>query len=131
MSFLNFTKYPPSLIYLLFFIGFAMVLLSLFDKPLSKYVEPFKVFGQVPFFFYILHIPILHLGGVFLALFMFNDAGWLLQTPIGPNPPSYSYGFELLPTYIAWIVVVVGLYCPSRWFAGLKATRKDWWLSYF
>jgi len=131
MSFLNFTKYPPSLIYLLFFIGLAMILMSLLDKPLGKWSEPLRVFGQVPFFFYILHIPILHLGGIVLALVVFNDAGWLMQTPIGPNPSEYSYGFLLLPTYIAWITVVIALYYPSRWFAGLKARRKDWWLSYF
>ena len=131
MSFLDFTKYPPSLVYTLFFIGFAMILMSLLDKPLGKWSEPFRNFGQVPFFFYILHIPILHLAGIALALLVFNDANWLMQTPIGPNPPSYSYGFELLPTYLAWIAVTILLYYPSRWFAGLKARRKDWWLSYF
>ena len=131
MSFLDFTKYPPSLIYLLFFIGVAMVLMSLLDRPLGKWAEPLRNFGQVPFFFYILHIPILHLGGVILALIVFNDAGWLMQTPIGPNPPEYSYSSELLPTYIAWIAVTLLLYYPSKWFAGLKARRKDWWLSYF
>ncbi len=131
MSFLNFTKYPPSLIFLLFFIGFAMILMSLLDRPLGRWSEPFRNFGQVPFFFYILHIPILHLGGIILALIVFNDAAWLMQTPIGPNPPEYSYGYELLPTYIAWIAVVIALYYPSKWFAGLKSRRKDWWLSYF
>jgi uncharacterized membrane protein len=131
MSFLDFTKYPPSLIFLLFLIGFAMILMSIFDKPLGSWSKPFKNFGQVPFFFYILHIPILHTGGIILALLVFNDTTWLTQTPIGPSPEGYSYGFDLLPTYIAWIAVVVMLYLPSKWFAGLKARRKDWWLSYF
>ena len=131
MSFLNFTKYPPSMIYLLFLIGCAMMLMSLLDRPLGKWANPLKTFGQVPFFFYILHIPLLHLGGVILALIVFHDATWLLQAPIGASPEGYSYGHDLLPTYMAWISAVIILYYPSRWFAGLKSSRKDWWLSYF
>ncbi|QOP46069.1 DUF1624 domain-containing protein [Sulfurimonas paralvinellae] len=131
MSFLNFTKYPPSLIYILFLLGSAMMLMGLLDRPLGRWSEPLKVFGQVPFFFYILHIPLLHLGGIALALYVFNDASWLFQAPLGETPSGYSYGYELLPTYLAWISAVVILYYPSRWFAGLKASRKDWWISYF
>jgi uncharacterized membrane protein len=132
MSFLNFTKYPPSMIYLLFLIGCAMIIMGMLDRPLGRWANPLKTFGQVPFFFYILHIPILHAAGVALALYTFGDASWLLQAPLGENPKGYSYGgYELLPTYVAWISVVVILYFPSRWFANLKATRKDWWLSYF
>ncbi|MEA3522335.1 MAG: hypothetical protein U9R50_05125, partial [Campylobacterota bacterium] len=77
------------------------------------------------------HIPLLHVGGILLALYTFNDASWLMQTPIGPSPEGYHYTYELLPTYVAWICVVVLLYLPCKWFAGLKARRKDWWLSYF
>jgi uncharacterized membrane protein len=131
MSFLNFTKYPPSLIYLLFLIGWAMIIMALLDRPLGKWANPLKVFGQVPFFFYILHIPLLHLGGVCLAILTFNDASWLLQAPLGVTPAGYTYGYELLPTYLAWISCIVVLYYPSRWFATLKSTRRDWWLSYF
>jgi uncharacterized membrane protein len=131
MSFLNFTKYPPSLLYLLFLLGASMILMGTLDRPLGKWSYPLRDFGRVPFFFYILHIPILHVGGILLALYTFNDASWLMQTPIGPSPEGYHYTYELLPTYMAWIGVIVLLYWPCKWFAGLKARRKDWWLSYF
>ena len=130
ISFLNFTKYPASLIFLSLFLGIAMILMSLLDRELGKWSHPLRDVGQVPFFFYILHIPILHVAGVGLALYTFGDASWLFRAELAPTPQGYSYGFELLPTYVAWIGVVVVLYYPSRWFAGLKARRKDWWLSY-
>jgi uncharacterized membrane protein len=131
MSFLNVTKYPPSLLYLFFMLGIAMLMMGLFDRKLASWSKPFEVFGRVPFFFYILHIPLLHIFGIILALYTFNDASWLMQTPVGPAPKDYSYTYELLPTYLAWIAAVVLLYKPSKWFANIKANRKDWWLSYF
>ena len=130
ISFLNFTKYPASLIFLSLFLGVAMILMSLLDRELGKWSHPLRDVGQVPFFFYILHIPILHIAGIALALFTFGDASWLFRAELAPTPQGYSYGFELLPTYVAWVGVVVLLYYPSRWFAQLKARRKDWWLSY-
>ncbi len=130
MSFFNFTKYPPSLIYLSVLIGMAMILMNFFDRDLGKWSHPLKDFGQAPFFFYILHIPILHIGGIILALSFFGEAHWLFGAPLLESPEGLSYGSELIPTYIAWILVVILLYYPSRWFAGLKKRRKDWWLSY-
>jgi len=131
MSFLNITKYPPSLLYLFFMLGIAMILMNLFDRKLGSWSKPLEIFGRVPFFFYILHIPLLHIFGIILAMITFGNADWLMQTPVGPNPPEYSYTYELLPTYAAWALVIVLLYYPSKWFANLKTTRKDWWLSYF
>jgi len=130
MSFLNFTKYPPSLIYLSILLGSAMILMALFDRDLGKWSDPLRDFGQVPFFFYVLHIPMLHLGGITLAFFVFGDAHWLFGAPLSHSPETLSYGSELLPTYIAWITVTLLLYYPSKWFATLKRNRKDWWLSY-
>jgi len=129
ISFLNFTKYPPSLIFLSVFLGIAMILMSLLDRKLGNWSHLFRDVGQVPFFFYILHIPILHIAGIGLALLSFGDASWLFKAILS-SPQGYSYRYELLPTYLAWIGVVVLLYFPSRWFAKFKAKRKDWWLSY-
>jgi hypothetical protein len=63
-------------------------------------------------------------------LVVFNDASWLFGSPLPKSPQGLSYGFELLPTYIAWITVVIILYFPSKWFAEFKTRRKDWWISY-
>ena len=108
----------------------AMILMSIFDRDLGRWSHPLRDFGQAPFFFYIIHIPVLHFGGILLALIVFGDAQWLYGAPLGHSPEGYSYGSELIPTYVAWIVVVVALYYPSKWFADVKKRRKDWWLSY-
>jgi hypothetical protein len=97
---------------------------------MGKLTQPLNNFGQAPFFFYILHIPLLHLGGIVLALAVFGDAHWLFGAPISNSPEEYSYGSQLLPTYLAWITVVIVMYYPTKWFAQLKTRRKDWWLSY-
>ena len=132
MSFLNVTKYPPSLIYLSFMLGFAMLLMYWFDKPMGKYAYQLQVFGRVPFFFYILHIPLLHLIGVLVAYFNFGNADWLFNTPVREGPHNWAqYQFKLLPTYLAWIFTLWILYYPSKWFGELKIRRNDWWLSYF
>jgi len=74
ISFLNVTKYPPSLIYLCFILGLAMLLMYAFDRPLGKISNILQVYGKVPFFFYILHIPILHIFGVIVAYYHFGNA---------------------------------------------------------
>ncbi len=129
ISFLNFTKYPPSLIFLSFFIGIGLLLMYAFDRKLGRWTLPLRYFGQVPFFFYILHIPLLHLGAIVMALLVFNDASWLFSAKIGYSG-EYSYGSDLLAIYSGWIITVAMLYYPSKKFAEFKAKRKDWWLSY-
>jgi uncharacterized membrane protein len=103
----------------------------LFDRKLGRWAEPLRDFGQAPFFFYILHIPFLHILAIIFSYFMFGQADWLFGAPLGKNPEVLNHlSSELLPTYMGWIFVIVALYFPTRWFAHLKLRRKDWWLSY-
>jgi uncharacterized membrane protein len=127
MSFLNCEKYPPSLLYLLATLGPAIALLALLDKPAGALASKIRVFGRVPFFYYVLHIPLIHA--------MSLGAGYLMYGPAifswGPrNPPPNDAGLGLPGVYLAWLLSVAILYFPCRWFAGLKARRKDAWLSY-
>jgi hypothetical protein len=41
-----------------------------------------------------------------------------------------GFGYPLRLTYVVWIAIVVLLYPLCRWFAGFKARRRGWWLSY-
>jgi uncharacterized membrane protein len=131
LSFLNCTKYPASLLYLLMTLGPALVALATFDRPLGPVGRRIVVFGRVPFFFYLLHIPLIHGSAVLCDWLRF---GW---SPLANNGPWFrpddipaNYGVSLPMVYLVWVVVVLILYPPCRWFARLKSRRGDWWLSY-
>ncbi len=127
LSFLDCTKYPPSLLYALMTIGPGIVFISLADRPMGKLTQPFITFGRVPMFYYLLHAPLIHLLAVAIA--------WPnIQAPLGSflgTPHKEGYGYGLGVVYLLWILVVLLLYPPCRWFADLKRRRKDAWLSYF
>jgi len=126
LSFLNVTKYPPSLLFLLMTLGPAMLALWWFERPVRNAVaRALTTFGRVPLFFYILQWYTAHLIGVGLHL----AAGKPLPGPIGGPPPA-NFGFGLGVTYTAWIAGTLILYPLCRWFAGVKARRRQWWLSY-
>jgi uncharacterized membrane protein len=124
MSFLNCEKYPPSLDYLLMTLGPIFVLLGLLESwtPPAWIARPFDVFGRVPLFFYVGHLYLVSLGGMFLAY-----ARW---GPLAMDPDGHdgNPGLPLWGLYLTWIVVLAILYPACRWFAGLKERRgKDWW----
>jgi uncharacterized membrane protein len=125
-SFLNCEKYPPSLSFLLMTLGPALTALAIFDRSPGPIGRWFAVFGRVPLFFYLLHAPLLRL---LAGVAMFPRYGWGVVTLDLMNPPS-DFGFSLPIVYAAWIGVVLTLYFPCRWYAGVKQRRRDWWLSY-
>ena len=90
------------------------------------------VFGRVPLFFYLLHIPLIHALAVVVSKVRLGEVSpWLFANhPMGnpPAPDGYTWSLGLL--YAVWAVAIVLLYFACRWFADLKARRKDWWLSY-
>ena len=127
MSFLNVTKYPPSLLYLLMTLGPAIVLLAVLERASGPVARFFLVFGRVPLFYYLLHVYLIHI----LAML----AGWMsgrdpraLTGLFATFPRDHGWGLPVV--YLVWAYVVVALYPVCRWFAGVKARRRDWWLSY-
>lgn len=90
------------------------------------------VFGRVPMYYYLLHIPLIHLLALGVSQVRLGLVHpWLFANhPMGnPEPPEgYTWGLGLL--YAVWLLAVALLYLPCRWFGNLKARRKDWWLSY-
>jgi len=133
LSFLNCTKYPASLSYLLMTLGPAILMIGIVDRPLGAWASPVVTFGRVPMFFYILHIPLIH-GGV--ALLDYVRFGWSPLATHGPwelDPKltPESYGVSLPAVYLIWIAVVLLLYPPCRWFANVKRRNRANWLTYF
>jgi uncharacterized membrane protein len=128
--FLDVEKYPPSLQFLLMTLGPSFLLLAAFDQDrVPRGMGPLLTFGRVPMFFYVLHLYVIHLLAVIVAALHGEPVGWLFHGAIfGDNPPGYGYNLPFV--YLMWIVAVASLYFPCRWFAHLKQTRHDWWLSY-
>ena len=128
-SFLNCEKYPPSLSFLLMTIGPAIVLLALLPQRLGVLGRALVVFGRVPLFYYILHFLLIHGLAVVLARQKYGkNPEWLFHGS-GVRPPP-DYGYDLPLVYLVWLGVVVTLYPLCRWYADVKAQRRDWWLSY-
>jgi uncharacterized membrane protein len=119
LSFLNCEKYPPSLLYLMMTLGPALMLLASFEHARGAFAQVLAVFGQVPFFFYVVHIYLIHALAVATG---FTMTGMLVATP--------EIGFGLAGVYLVWLLVLILLYPLCRWFAGLKTRRSEWWWSY-
>ena len=128
LSFLNCAKYPPSLLYLMMTLGPALILLALFERAHGRLAGWITVFGRVPFFFYVLHIYLIHALAVALAWAAFRDAGWLFGT-FPPQKPA-AWGLSLPGVYAVWLLVLLTLHPLCRWFAALKQRRREWWWSY-
>ncbi len=134
LSFLNTTKYPPSLLFLLMTLGPALLFLWAVDAKTPRWLQPALTIGKVPMFYYLLHIPLIHLIAIAVCYARYGQVHWMFESPtIGQFPftPPPGWGFSLPIIYLVWACVVLMLYPLCRWFAGLKQRRNDAWLSYF
>jgi uncharacterized membrane protein len=134
LSFLNTTKYPPSLLFLLMTLGPALLFLWAVDAKTPRWLRPALTIGKVPMFYYLLHIPLIHLIAIAVCYARYGQVHWMFESPtIGQFPftPPPGWGFSLPIIYLVWACVVLMLYPLCRWFAGLKQRRNDAWLSYF
>jgi uncharacterized membrane protein len=132
MSILDVDKYPPSLLYLLITLGGTFLFLANAEKLKGKLVNFFCVFGRVPFFYYIIHIYLIHLIALFAA--EFTGFGWqamILPKFVSRVEALKGYGFNLITVYVIWIAVILLLYPLCKKFDRYKQTHKEkWWLSY-
>ena len=132
MSFLAVTKYPPSLTFLLMTLGPSFLLLANAENLRGWIVNFFSTFGRVPFFYYIIHLYLIHfLAGIVARL---TGYGWhmmVLPDWVTDVPLLKGYGFRLWGVYFIWIIVIGLLYPLCRWFDAYKLNHKEkWWLSY-
>ena len=127
-SFVNVTKYPPSLLFNCLFLGVALLLLSVAENATSQPSQWLRTYGQVPFFYYLLHLGLI-CGGA-----------WLWTRATFGKPVNFSfisvqewpatYQSSLLRAYVVWLAVVLVLYAPCRWYQRYKQQHTNWWLSY-
>ena len=129
--FLATTKYPASLLFLLMTLGPTIALVPLLDKARGRVADTLALFGRVPLFFYLVHIPLIHLLAVAVSVVTTGQiAPWLFANhPItGPAPADYVWSLGRL--YLVWAIAVAILYALCRWYAGVKARSRSALLSY-
>jgi uncharacterized membrane protein len=130
LSFLNVNKYPPSLLFVCLTIGVAMFLLVILEPVQNWFTRVMSVYGRVPFFYYVVHIYLIHL----LTVIAFFASGYGRDQIIDPNSFFFfrplKFGYSLWGVYAVWIFVVLVLYPVCRWYNRYKQTHSYWWLSY-
>jgi uncharacterized membrane protein len=132
LAFLNTSKYPASFLFLLMTLGPTIALLPLVEGAKGWLAGVLETFGRVPLFYYMLHIPLIHLAAIAVSLIRTGAVTpWLFANhPLNPGQAPAGYQWSLPVLYLVWAVVVVILYFPCRWYAALKARNKSTWLSY-
>jgi uncharacterized membrane protein len=129
-SFLNVSKYPPSLQYYGMTLGLTIMLLSQLENVRNKFARLMMVYGNVPFFYYVIHFYLIH----FILVIVFFASGYGVKDIVNPQIPFLFHppdlGFNLGVVYLIWIGVLAILYKPCIWFQKYKAQHTQWWLRY-
>lgn len=129
-SFMNVTKYPPSLMYASITLGPALIVLALLEGVQNRVTEFARVFGRVPFFYYVIHFYLIHM----LTVIAFYASGLGEKDIIDPNSffrwRPVNFGFDLWVVYAVWIGIILLLYPLCKRYNQYKSTHKQWWLSY-
>ena len=113
-------------------IGPGLLVLALIENTRNRFTNIMNVFGRVPFFYYLLHIYVIHL----LCIPVYFASGFTVadlateEMSFALFVPDHNYGFSLGIVYLIWLFVIFLCYFPSRWYNQYKSTHKKWWLSY-
>jgi len=131
LSFINCTKQPPSLLFVLMTLGPAIAALAMIDRAgvPGSIGRAVVTFGRVPLFYYLLQWYVIHGLAVLTGLLRGFPIAWQFSpTALGTPPDGWT--LSLPGIYVAWAVVLAVLYFPCRWFADVKARHPGGWLSY-
>jgi uncharacterized membrane protein len=130
MSFFNVSKYPPSLIFCCLTLSVGLFVLAITENVSGKLAAFFKIYGSVPFFYYVLHFYLIRT----LTIIVFFAQGFKTSQIVTPNVPflfePQGMGFNLAGVYLIWLAIILLLYFPCKWFSNYRKTHHQWWLSY-
>jgi uncharacterized membrane protein len=131
LSFINSSKYPPSLFFMCMTIGPALLLMAWWDEIQNGFTKIVSVYGRVPFFYFLTHLFVIHL---FSAVTYFIRGHSFSE---GVNPTAFikfiqpGEGVQLRYVYLVWLAIVIALYPLCKWYDGYKTNHKEKkWLSY-
>lgn len=133
LSFIKVNKYPPSLLFMCITIGTGLLALSFLEHVKNRFTGVMRTYGRTAFFYYILHLYLIHLIAV--AFYFIHGNTMSEVWNIGKNFPFLfvvpGQGENLISVYLLWIVIVVTLYPFCKWYDRYKTKHKEkWWLSY-
>lgn len=132
MSFLNTTKYPPSLQFMLMTMGPALIVLALSERIRHRVTIPVVVFGRVPFFFYIVHLYLIH--GLAMLMLVYFGRHWreyILSVDGLSSGALSNFGLRLEAVYLVWTLLILLLYPVCSWYQKYKENNPaKWWLRY-
>lgn len=130
LSFVNCSKYPPSLLFVLMTLGPAVLLLAFLGRPVRLPGRLLMTFGRVPLFFYLAHLPLIHAAALAVTYAEHGEAPeWLFWFP--PDHAGEGHGYSLPVVFLVWLLTLAALYPACRWFAEAKRRRPGSWLRYF
>lgn len=131
LSFMNVTKYPPSLLFCLITLGIMFLVLGVSETLKQVWAGKVIVYGRVPLFYFIVHFYLAHV--LLLAILLLQGFSWdqfsFANGAFG-RPTGVTSGVSLPIIYLIWVGVVVALYKPCVWYGRYKATHGHWWLRY-
>jgi uncharacterized membrane protein len=131
LSFMNVTKYPPSLQFCLATLGIMFFLLAVSEKSTNRLSQIVSVYGKVPLYYFLIHFFLIHL--LMLGLMILQGVSWSQMDFASGSfgrPKEMHSGVALWVVYLIWIAVVVMLYKPCLWFGKYKSEHRQWWLRY-
>src|SRR5687767_13379742 len=127
---LNQQKYPASQLFLLMTLGPTILLLPFVEGARNRVAQFFTTFGRVPMFYYLLHIPVIHV----LALITMKLGGasgmsqWYAKAPYAEVPAEHRW--SLLTLYGVFVLAIAILYPLCAWYARKKSANPQIWMRY-
>lgn len=131
LSFMNVSKYPPSLMFCSVTLGIMFLILAVSERAKGSFINFTKVYGQVPLFFFVLHFYLIHI--ILLFVLFLQGVNWAdLDFASGTfgRPKGMETGLSLTWIYLIWLSVVLAFYKPCQWFGKFKSDHNYWWLKY-
>lgn len=132
LSFINVSKYPPSLLFILMTIAPLMLALAFTESLQNRLSNRISVFGKVPMFYYLIHLYVIHLAAMVLGLFQgYAAKNWIILSGwVSEEKSLQGFGLSLPGVYLAWLIIILVLYFPCRRYERYKYSNRHWWLSY-
>ena len=128
---LNQNKYPASQLFLMMTLGPLIVLIPLMEKAKGWFANVLTVFGRVPFFYYLMHILVIHLSALAVQMITNGQMNleWFAYAPFTQVPEEFRWSLSRL--YLVFLTDVGILYFMCRWYLNFKGRNPQiGWLKY-